>query len=147
MKYFDPVDILIVEDNPNDVELTIRALKKQNLGNKIFVAEDGEEALDFIFCRGKFTDRDTTKPIKVIFLDLKLPKVNGLEVLKEIKSSEKTKKLPVVIVTSSKEDPDIKAAYELGANSYVVKPVNFDDFVQAMQSTGLFWLLVNEIPS
>jgi two-component system response regulator len=146
MKYYDPVDILIVEDNPNDVELTLRALKKQNLANKIFVAEDGEEALDFIFCRGKFSERDTTKPLKVIFLDLKLPKVNGLEVLKEIKSNEKTKRLPVVIVTSSKEDPDIKAAYELGANSYVVKPVNFDDFVQAMHSTGLFWLLVNEIP-
>jgi len=146
MNVIDPVDILLVEDNPNDVELTIRALRKHHIANKIFVVEDGEEALDFVFCRGKFAERDTTKPLKVIFLDLKLPKVNGLEVLREIKSNEKTKRLPVVIVTSSKEDPDIKAAYELGANSYVVKPVNFDDFVQAMHSTGLFWLLVNEIP-
>ncbi len=143
---FKPVDILIVEDNPNDAELVIRALKKQNLGNKLFVAKDGEEALDFIFCRGKFSGRDQNTPLKVIFLDLKLPKVNGLEVLREIKSDKKTRMLPVVVVTSSKEDPDIKAAYELGANSYIVKPVDFDAFFQAMSNTGLYWLLVNEAP-
>jgi two-component system response regulator len=143
---FKPVDILIVEDNPNDAELVIRALKKQNLGNRLFVAKDGEEALDFIFGRGKFSGRDQNTPIKVIFLDLKLPKVNGLEVLREIKSDKKTRMLPVVVVTSSKEDPDIKAAYELGANSYIVKPVDFDAFFQAMSNTGLYWLLVNEAP-
>jgi len=143
---FKPVDILIVEDNPNDAELVIRALKKQNLGNRLFVAKDGEEALDFIFGRGKFSGRDQNTPLKVIFLDLKLPKVNGLEVLREIKSDKKTRMLPVVVVTSSKEDPDIKAAYELGANSYIVKPVDFDAFFQAMSNTGLYWLLVNEAP-
>jgi two-component system response regulator len=143
---FDPVEILIVEDNPTDAELTIRALKKHNLANDLFVAEDGQQALDFIYCKGQFETRHPSKPLKVIFLDLKLPKINGLEVLKVIKSDPQTKKLPVVVISSSKEDPDIKAAYELGANGYVVKPVDFDDFVKAMHNTGLFWLLVNEAP-
>jgi two-component system response regulator len=146
MENFKPVDILIVEDNPNDAELTVRALKKQNLGNRLFIVKDGEEALDFIFCRRKFSERDSNTILKVVFLDLKLPKVNGLEVLKEIKSNEKTRKLPVVVVTSSREDPDIRKAYELGANSYVVKPVDFDAFFRAMSNTGLYWLLVNEAP-
>jgi two-component system, response regulator len=143
---YNPVQILIVEDNPNDAELTLRAFRKHNLANEIYVAEDGVEALDFVFCEGKFRSRDPSVPLKVIFLDLKLPKINGLEVLKRIKNDPKTKKLPVVIITSSKEDPDIKAAYELGANAYVVKPVDFNDFMKAMQDTGLFWLLVNEVP-
>jgi PAS domain S-box-containing protein len=147
MEDLNPVDILIVEDNPNDAELTIRALKKQNLANKFYQVEDGAEALDFIFCRGQYEQRQFCKPLKVIFLDLKLPKVSGLEVLREIKNNPKTKKLPVVIVTSSKEDPDIKTAYELGANSYVVKPVDFDGFINALSNTGLFWLLVNESPA
>jgi two-component system response regulator len=146
MKNFDPVQILIVEDNPNDAELTLRALKKHNLVNDLYVAQDGQEALDFIFCQGQFESRSLAKPLKVIFLDLKLPKISGLEVLKRIKSDPRTKKLPVVIITSSKEDPDIKAAYELGTNGYVVKPVDFNDFVRVMQNTGLFWLLVNEAP-
>lgn len=146
MNQFDAVEILIVEDNPNDAELTIRALREQNLANQIFVAEDGEEALDFIFCRGKYADRNPCKPMKVIFLDLKLPKVGGLEVLKEIKTNEKTKKLPVVIVTSSREDPDIQTAYDLGANSYIVKPVQFDAFRYAMSNAGLYWLLINQPP-
>jgi two-component system response regulator len=146
MKNFDPVQILIVEDNPNDAELTLRALKKHNLVNELYVAQDGQEALDFIFCQGKFASRSLAKPLKVIFLDLKLPKISGLEVLKIIKSDPRTKKLPVVIITSSKEDPDIKAAYDLGTNGYVVKPVDFNDFVSVMQNTGLFWLLVNESP-
>ncbi|MEI7983220.1 MAG: response regulator [Bacteroidota bacterium] len=141
---YDPVDILIVEDNPTDAELTIRALKEQKLINEIFLAEDGEEALDFIFNRGRFAGRNPKKPLKVIFLDLKLPKLDGLQVLREIKSHPNTRTIPVVIVTSSKEDPDIKTAYELGANSYVVKPVEFEGFISAMQHTGLFWLLVNE---
>jgi two-component system, response regulator len=146
MNQFDAVEILIVEDNPTDAELTIRALKEQNLANKLFVAGDGAEALDFIFCRGKFTDRHPCTPMKVIFFDLKLPKVSGLEVLKEIKTDEKMKRLPVVIVTSSREDPDIQTAYDLGANSYVVKPVQFDAFRQAMSNAGLYWVLVNQPP-
>jgi two-component system response regulator len=146
MKNFDPVQILIVEDNPNDAELTLRALKKHNLVNELYVAQDGQEAIDFIFCKGQFATRSLAKPLKVIFLDLKLPKISGLEVLKIIKSDPRTKKLPVVIITSSKEDPDIKAAYDLGTNGYVVKPVDFNDFVRVMQNTGLFWLLVNEAP-
>ncbi|NOU48929.1 MAG: response regulator [Bacteroidales bacterium] len=146
MKNLEAVEILIVEDNPLDAELTIRVLKKNNLANEIFVADDGQRALDFIYCKGEFESRQTLKPLKVIFLDLKLPKVSGLQVLKEIKTNPLTKKLPVVILTSSKEDPDIEKAYEYGANSYVVKPVDFDDFVRALQNTGLFWLLVNESP-
>lgn len=146
MNSFDPVEILIVEDNPNDAELTTRALKKHGLANKLYIVEDGQEALDFIFCKGQFATRNPIIPLKVIFLDLKLPKISGLEVLKEIKSNPQTSMLPVVIVSSSKEDPDIKTAYSYGANGYVVKPLEFDDFINSMQNTGLFWLLVNESP-
>jgi len=146
MDQLNAVEILLVEDNPQDAELIVRAFREQNLANHICVAQDGEEALDFIFCRGKFSDRNPSKPMKVVFLDLKLPKVDGLEVLKELRTNEKTKKLPVVIVTSSREDPDIQTAYDLGANSYIVKPVQFDAFRQAMSNAGLFWLLVNQPP-
>ena len=140
------VDILLVEDNPHDAELITRAIRKQNIGNPLFLLEDGAEALDFIFSRGAYAERDISVRPKVILLDLKLPKVNGLEVLKEIKTNELTRTIPVVIVTSSREDPDIKAAYELGANSYVVKPVSSDAFIEAMKNLGLFWLLVNQPP-
>jgi two-component system response regulator len=143
---YNPVEILIVEDNPQDAELTIRALKKMNLANYILVAEDGEEALDIILSRGKFEVRKTLKPPRVIFLDLKLPKVSGLDILKEIKTNPATKRIPVVVVTSSREDPDIKAAYEFGANGYVVKPVEFEAFSNSMIQTGIFWLTVNETP-
>lgn len=146
MKDFDAIEILIVEDNPEDAELTLRALRKNNLANRFYVAEDGAEALDFIFCRGKYADRNIHTPPKVVFLDLKLPKLSGLEVLQELRANPQTKTLPVVMVTSSREDPDIKMAYELGVNSYVVKPVNFEDFVHAMSQTGLYWLLVNQPP-
>lgn len=146
MNHYDPVEILIVEDNPDDAELTLKALKKNNLANDLFVVEDGQEALDFVFCTGKYASRHASKPLKAIFLDLKLPKISGLEVLKAIKSNPQTKTLPVIVITSSREDPDIKSAYEYGANSYVVKPVNFTDFINSMQHTGLFWLLVNEAP-
>ncbi len=146
MEDLNAVEILIVEDNPQDAELTLRAIRKNNLANKFYVAEDGEEALDFIFCKGKYASRNFSNPPKVIFLDLKLPKVSGLEVLQEIKSDSRTKSLPVVMVTSSREDPDIRKAYELGVNSYVVKPVNFEDFLNAMSQTGLYWLLVNQPP-
>ncbi|MDD2304556.1 MAG: response regulator [Prolixibacteraceae bacterium] len=146
MKNYNAVEILLVEDNPQDAELMIRALRKQKLANQIHVAEDGEEALDFLFCKGKFSDRDFSQSPKVIFLDLKLPKVSGLEVLQELKSNPRTQTLPIVVITSSRENPDIKKAYELGVNSYVVKPVNFDDFLKAMSQIGLYWLLVNEVP-
>ena len=139
-------EILIVEDNPQDAELMVRSLKKRRLANNLIVVEDGEEALDFILCRDQYSGRDIKRPPKVIFLDLKLPKVSGLEVLKEIKSHKDTKKIPVVIVTSSREDPDVQAAYDLGANSYVVKPVNFDSFSETMSQLGMYWLVVNEKP-
>jgi two-component system, response regulator len=146
MTQFDPIDTVIVEDNPHDAELILRILKKKNLINQFYVAEDGEEALDFILCRGQFSERKPAKLLKAIFLDLKLPKVTGLEVLKEVKSNASTKKVPVVIITSSKEDTDIKTAFELGANSYVVKPVEFDLFLQAITNTGFYWLTLNEQP-
>ncbi len=143
---YDAAEILLVEDNPNDAELILRALKKNNLANKIIWVEDGSKALDFLFCRGNFKNRNKNKFLKVILLDLKLPKLSGLEVLREIKSNDLTKHLPVVIITSSKEDPDIKAAYKMGANSYVVKPVDFGDFVDSVSNIGLYWLLVNHPP-
>ena len=138
------VEILIVEDNPNDAELTLRALRKNNLANHVLVAKDGAEAIDFFFCRGKFGKRDISNLPKVVLLDLKLPKVSGLEVLKIVKDDDRTAQIPVVVVTSSREEPDIVEAYKLGANSYVVKPVDFDQFLNAMSSLGLYWLLVNE---
>lgn len=138
------VEILIVEDDPRDAELTLRALKKNNLANNVHVAIDGEEALDFFFCRGKFEKRSFDNPPKVVLLDLKLPKVSGLDVLKQVKSDKRTSHIPIVIVTSSREEPDIKVAYDLGVNSYVVKPVDFDKFVSSMSSLGLYWLLVNQ---
>ncbi len=146
MPHLDVVDILLVEDNPQDAELTVRALKKRNLADHLFVVEDGAETLDFIFCRGKYAGRAVAQPPKVVLLDLKLPKLDGLEVLRAIKTDERMYKIPVVMVTSSHEDPDIRAAYELGVNSYVVKPVNFDAFVEAMSHLGLYWLLVNQPP-
>lgn len=143
MKGLNAVEILLVEDNPRDAELTIRALKKNNLANRLIHVEDGREALDFLFAQGKYEDLTKDNLPKVVLLDLKLPKVNGLEVLRTMKSDERTRTIPVVIVTSSAEDPDIKAAYELGANSYVVKPVHFDAFIEVMTQLGGYWLLVN----
>ena len=140
----EAVDILVVEDNPRDAELILRALRKRNLANPMQVVEDGAAALDFIFCRGAHAGRSFLEPPRVILLDLKLPKVSGLEVLQEIKADARTRAIPVVVVTSSREDPDIKAAYALGANSYVVKPVDFAAFVEAMSNLGLYWLLVNQ---
>lgn len=138
------VDILLVEDNPRDAELTIRALKKRNLANQFFVAEDGAEALNFIFGQGHYAQEELINRPKVVLLDLKLPKLNGLEVLKAIKTDERTRTIPVIMVTSSREDPDIQKAYDLGANSYVVKPVEFEAFVEAISQLGFYWLLVNE---
>ena len=141
------IEILLVEDNPRDAELMIRALKKHNLANKLIRVEDGSEALDFLFNRGKYEERKDSSVPKVVLLDLKLPKVDGLEVLREIRKNEDTRKIPVVVVTSSSEDPDIKQAYELGANSYVVKPVEFESFTEVMSNLGLYWLLVNHPPN
>ncbi len=146
MPYPDAVDILLVEDNPQDAELTIRALKKRNLAENILVVEDGVEALDFIFCRGKYAGRALAQSPKVVLLDLKLPKLDGLGVLRAIKADDRMSKIPVVMVTSSNQDLDIRTAYELGVNSYVVKPVNFDAFVETMSHLGLYWLQVNQIP-
>jgi two-component system response regulator len=138
------VEILIVEDNMSDAELTIRALRKNNLANKLVHVKDGAEALDFLFAEGSYSDRKTDQHPKVILLDLKMPKVNGVEVLKKIKSDERTKKIPVVILTSSKEDPDIEECYRLGANSYIVKPVGFESFIKSISDIGLYWMLLNQ---
>lgn len=140
----EAVDILLVEDNPRDAELTIRALKKRNLANNLFLVSDGAQALDFLFCRAEYANRIRQTPIKVVLLDLKLPKVSGLEVLQAIKSDERTRSIPVVILTSSRQDPDVKAAYDLGANSYIVKPVDFEGFTEAMSHVGFYWLLINQ---
>lgn len=140
------IEILLVEDNPNDVELTLRALKKNNLANKVHVVTDGAEALDFIFAKNKYSERDINDVPKVILLDLKLPKISGLEVLKQIKSAEETRIIPVVVLSSSKEESDIIESYQLGVNSYIVKPVDFHQFADSVSNLGLYWLLLNENP-
>jgi two-component system response regulator len=136
--------ILLVEDNPDDEELTLRALRKNNIQNDVFVAHDGAEALDYLFGTGSFTGRDVSKMPSVTLLDLKLPKIDGLEVLKRIRADERTKLLPVVILTSSKEEQDLISGYALGANSYIRKPVDFSQFIEAVRQLGLYWLLLNE---
>jgi two-component system response regulator len=140
------VELLLVEDNPQDLELALRALRKANLSNRIHVARDGAEALEFIFCEGPHAARRITDSPKVILLDLKLPKVDGLEVLKRIKGDPRTKMIPVVVLTSSKEQSDVVESYQLGVNSYIVKPVNFEQFTEAVHDLGLYWLLLNQPP-
>jgi two-component system response regulator len=140
------IEILLVEDNPTDIELTLRALKKRNLANKVHVVKDGAEALEFIFGTGTYAERDINHIPKVILLDLKLPKVDGLEVLRKVKSDERTKVIPVVVLTSSKEERDMVESYKLGANSYITKPVDFDKFAQTVSEMGFYWLLVNQPP-
>jgi two-component system response regulator len=141
------VEVLLVEDNINDAELTIRELRKHNMANNLVHVKDGEEALDFIFATGQYAGtRDISYPPRVILLDIQMPKVNGLEVLQKIKSDVRTKATPVVILTSSKEDPDIQKCYHLGANSYIVKPVNFESFAAAIKNLGFYWLLLNQPP-
>jgi CheY-like chemotaxis protein len=139
------VEILIIEDNLDDAELTIRALKKSHLANHVTHLVDGAEALDFLFGTGVYTGRDILNIPKVILLDLKMPKVNGLEVLTRIKAEQHTKMIPVVILTSSAEDPDVRKSYELGANSYIVKPVEFQDFARVISELGMYWLLINKV--
>jgi two-component system response regulator len=140
----EAVDILMVEDDPHDAELAMRALRRRHIANPMHVAQDGADALDFVFARGPYAERGSIARPKVILLDLKLPRVTGLEVLRALKADERTRTIPVVILTSSKEDPDMKAAYALGANSYVVKPMDIDAFTHAMSRVGLYWLLVNQ---
>ncbi|MFL5729610.1 MAG: response regulator [Cytophagaceae bacterium] len=138
------VEILLVEDNADDAGLVIRALKKHNFGNNLIHLSDGAEALDFIFAKGKFSDRKIEDTPKIILLDLKMPKVDGIQVLRAIKEDERTKVIPVIIMTSSKEDKDISECYKLGVNSYVVKPVGFENFSKAVVDLGFYWLLINQ---
>lgn len=146
MQMYDATEVLLVEDNLHDVELTLRALKKNNFANTIHVVSDGEEALDYFFATGKYSDRDINLTPKLVILDLKLPKVDGLEILRRVKSDERTKSIPVVILTSSKEERDIVEGYKLGANSFIVKPVDFDKFLAMVKELGMYWLLLNEPP-
>jgi two-component system, response regulator len=140
------VEILLVEDDLDDAEMTIDAMRRNNLANKLVHTVDGEEALDFLFGTGKFIERDISLRPRLILLDLKMPKIDGLEVLERVKSNEATKKIPVVILTSSKEDPDVSRCYELGANGYIVKPVGFEGFVKAVAELGMYWMLLNQAP-
>jgi len=138
------VEILLVEDNPRDLELTLRVLRKNNLANSVVTVTDGEQALDFVFGRGKYAGRDVHTGPKVMFLDLKLPKVDGIEVLRQVKADERTKKIPIVVVTSSAEERDRVESYHLGVNSYVVKPIEFDAFVKTIGDLGFYWVAINK---
>lgn len=140
------IEVLLIENNPNDIELVLRAFKKHNLHNLVHVVRDGAAALDFVFCTGAYKDREMQKTPKVIILDLKLPKVSGKEVLKRIKSDERTRTIPVVVTTSSREARDVVESYRLGVNSYIVKPVDFQKFVDTIADLGLYWLIINKPP-
>ncbi|MBD2681240.1 MULTISPECIES: response regulator [Nostoc] len=142
-----PISILLVEDNPTDAELTIRALRRARIGNQIQLLKDGAAALDFIFCQGEYARRTMTSQPKVILLDLKLPKVSGLEVLRQLKSDPRTQKIPIVVLTSSAEDRDMLDSYQFGVNSYIVKPVDFEQFNQAVQQLGFYWVFLNQLPA
>jgi two-component system response regulator len=141
-----PVEILLVEDNPNDVELTLHVLRQNNIANRIHVVRDGAEALDYLFGTGAYADRNINDRPKVILLDLKLPKVDGLEVLRRVKGDPRTQLIPVVVLTSSREERDIVESYKLGVNSYITKPVDFEQFTDAVRQLGLYWLLLNQPP-
>lgn len=143
----EDVEILLVEDNANDEELTLYALKKNNITNQVQVVRDGAEALEYLFCTGAFANRQPNNHPKIILLDLKLPKVDGLEVLEQIKADVRTRTIPVVVLTSSREERDIVESYQLGVNSYIVKPVDFEQFVEAVRHMGLYWVLLNKTPT
>jgi len=140
------LDILLVEDNQDDVDFALHALQRAKVATRVFVVRDGEEALDFLFCRDAFAHRSFDHPPKLVLLDLKLPKIDGMEVLKHLKSDSRTRKIPVVIMTSSKEDRDLERGYDLGANSYIQKPVDFDQFRETIKNVGLYWLVTNQPP-
>lgn len=140
------IEILLVEDNPHEAELALRSLKKHNFGNKVHHIDDGADALDFIFERGQYAGTSTGKP-KLILLDIKLPRVDGIEILRQIKANERTRSIPVVILTSSKENSDVRSCYELGVNSYIVKPVEFESFSKAVAELGMYWMLLNTPPT
>jgi two-component system, response regulator len=146
MNNYNEIEILIIEDNPNDAEMALRALKKNNVKNNVLVIDDGEDAMDYIFARGKFLSRNPHLRPKLILLDLKLPKVSGLQILKALKENAETRLTPVVVLTSSKQESDLIESYHLGVNSYIVKPVDFDNFVEAVRELGFYWLLLNKVP-
>lgn len=140
----DGMEVLLVEDNPADAELTLHALRKENIANPIVHVSDGEQALDFLFCRGAYSDRSFAQPPRVVLLDLKMPKVDGLDVLRAVKADPRTRAIPVVVMTASREEQDLVASYQLGVNSYIQKPVDFDKFRDVVRQLGLYWLIVNE---
>jgi two-component system response regulator len=140
------IEVLLVEDNASDAEMTINALKQYNLANKLLHVKDGAAALDFIFSEGEYAENEPGNTLRIILLDLKMPKLNGIQVLQRIRTDERTKRIPVVVLTSSSEDPDIRKCYDLGVNSYVVKPVEFDQFQKAISDLGLYWMTVNQQP-
>ncbi len=140
------IDILLVDDSQDDVDLTLHALRAENLANHVFIARDGEEALDFLFCTGPHTQRSFDHPPKIVLLDLKLPKVDGMQVLKQVKGDARTKNIPIVMMTSSREERDLVSSYDLGVNSYIQKPVDFDEFRKIVKLLGLYWLVTNQPP-
>ena len=143
---FEQLEILLVEDNPQDAEMTMRALSKRNLANHVHWVKDGEEALDYLFCRGQYAGRDPARPPKLVLLDIKMPKVDGIEVLRQVKGSAVLKTVPVVVMTSSNEERDVVESYRLGVNSYIVKPVAFEAFLDTVSKIGLYWVLTNRVP-
>jgi two-component system, response regulator len=145
MSGFEQVEILLVEDNPEDAEMTLRALRKRNLANQVHWVKDGEEALDYLFCSGPYAGRNPAHPPKLVLLDIKMPKVDGIEVLRRVKGSE-LKTIPIVVMTSSAEERDVLESYRLGVNSYIVKPVQFEAFLETMSTIGLYWVLTNRVP-
>ena len=146
MESLEQVEILLAEDSPKDAEMTQRALRKFNLGNRLFWVKDGAEALDFLFCRGDYAKRDLARPPKLVLLDIKMPRVDGIEVLRQIKSDERTRIIPVVVMTSSNEERDVMESYRLGVNSYIIKPIEFGPFLEVVANVGLYWVLTNRVP-
>ena len=146
MSELQQIEILLAEDNPADAELTQRALRKHNLGNRLYWVKDGAEALDFIFCRGAYTGRDPANPPKLVLLGIKMPKVDGIEVLRQLKADASARLIPIVVMTSSNEERDVLESYRLGANSYIVKPVEFPAFLDVVAKIGLYWVLTNRVP-
>ena len=147
MTGYEEVEILLVEDNPKDAEMTQRALRKHNFGNKLHWVRDGAEALDYIFCRGAYADRIPARPPRLILLDIKMPKVDGIEVLRQVKADERSRSVPVVVMTSSNEERDVMESYRLGVNSYIVKPIEFPAFLDVVAKIGLYWVLTNRVPA